>query len=88
VIALLLDLRGAEATEFVGSGQYAERAAGFTGIVEMQADGEHLLEVLERWLNMRHAVFEAPGTEAGCVALFSHGDGQILMPGYEPIRFR
>ena len=54
--------------------------------IEMQANGEHVLENVCRRLNVRHASLLRPRSIVGHIAAFLSGDGEILVPDHLPVR--
>jgi len=55
---------------------------GFVAIIEMQTNGQHLLQEFYRWLDMRDSIFRAPGSKTGYVDASEKSEGQILMPAH------
>lgn len=57
-------------------------------VIEVKANGEHLLQQLNRWLHMRHAFLHAPGSKSRELGLFFESQRQVLMPCDQPVGFR
>jgi len=68
------------------AGQHAQCAVQFVGVVEMDPDGEHLLEKFDRGLDVGHAVLDAPWAKAGDFDAGAKRQRQVLVPRNQPIR--
>jgi len=62
--AQLVDLRSGETTEAMRSIEHANRAIVFAAGIQTETDREHVLEHIDRWLNVRHTGFVRPGAIA------------------------
>jgi len=69
----------------VGSGDHAQRAVVLVRVVEVNANGKHLFEQRKRWLHSKLIVLGRPVRKARAIELFVNRDGQVLVPGDEPI---
>ena len=54
--------------------------------IEMNADRQHLLENLDRWLHVWHAGLVCPSAIARDIDAVLRGHGQVLMPDDFPVR--
>lgn len=81
-----LDLFLRQAAMAVRSGQHAKGAVGGIGMIQVQAQSEHLLEQGRGWLHVRNSLLHAPRTESWHLRLFSDREGEILVPRHQPIR--
>lgn len=86
--AKCLNLLGRKSAPAMRPGQDAQGAIRFVGVVEVKPHGEHLLEEIDRRLDMRNTMLRAPLPEAGKLGAGAKGQRQILMPRNEPVRFR
>jgi hypothetical protein len=76
------------ATETMRSGSDQERRIGHGNVVEVQAQGDHARQHLERWCDVKRSVLACPGPEAFNVHSLQDGDCPILMPTKSPIGAR
>ena len=72
----------------MGAGQHAQGPVSLVGVIEVNADGQHLLEHRDGWLDVGDVLFHAPRAESGDVCAGAERDGEILMSGDEPVRIR
>jgi len=86
--AQLLDTAGCEAAKAMRTRQDTQGSVGCIGVVEVQSDGEHLLEESGGWLNVGNAILRAPRTEASHLGPGTECQRQILVPRNQPIRIR
>ena len=84
-LGVIGDFLGGEFSEEVTFGDDFEGSVGGRGVVEMDADGGHLLEEFDRGLDVRGAVFEGPGGVVGEFFFFLDRDGEVLVPGDGPV---
>jgi len=70
------------------AGQDAQGTIGIIGGIEVESNGEHLLEKLDRRLDVRNAVLDAPRAETGNLGAGAERQRQILMPRNQPIGIR
>jgi hypothetical protein len=69
----------------VGAGGDEEGGVVLAGVVEVEAEGEHPLQNLERRDDVVDAGFVRPVGEAGSVDAGADGDGAVLMPAQRPV---
>ena len=60
----------------------------FSGIIEMDSQGDHLHEQFSWWLDVVDSCLFGPRAVAFDFVSFFDGDGSILMPGNGPIGLR
>lgn len=77
-----------EAAELVGAGEDSQGAVLRGGVVEVEAEGDHLHENGDGGLDVRNAVLDRPRSEAGDVPPLLDGEGEVLMPGDLPVGVR
>src|SRR5688500_12293426 len=83
-----LNTLGGKPAETVCFWDYAQLGIGLIGIIQVNANRQHLLEQLDWRLDVRNGVFRAPWAEARMLDSFTKGERQILVPGNEPIGVR
>lgn len=66
----------------------AETAPFLIRIVEVQADGDHLVQDGTWWLNVVNAVFPSPRPPSIHVESLVQRYGSILVPSHEPVPLR
>lgn len=82
------NIRFGYATEAVGSGSHQQRRIGNGNIVEVQTQGDHARQHLERWRDVKRSVLARPGPETFDVHPLYDSDCPILMPTKSPIGAR
>lgn len=66
---------------------HSKGAILFSAIVEVNSDGEHLLQNRDRRPNMNDTGLVRPGSPTLDVEFFANGNHTILVPSYLPVRF-
>src|SRR5690349_6234357 len=66
---------------------HSQRSACCTAVIDMQANGDHLLEEFHRGEDIVLPLFLRPPGQKWMFDLVLHGDAEILMKRYEPISF-
>src|SRR5439155_18700823 len=88
VLSYLLDSFCRKPTQPVTARQDSQCTVGLVALVEMQSGGEHLFEKVDGWLNVRNAVLDAPRSETRGISPGTKCQGEVLVPGHQPIGFR
>jgi hypothetical protein len=62
------------------AGQNPQSSVGFIGVIEVQPNGEHLLEEFDGRLDVKNTPFGAPRAKARNLGTGANGQHQILVP--------
>jgi len=76
---------GRDAAESMGAGEDAQGSVLGGAVIEMESEGEHLIEQRGGWLNVDDAFFDRPAGEARDFSSFLDADAEVLMPGDAPV---
>ena len=81
------DLGGRNSSQTMASGNDLQRSVGSRGRVEVDPEGDHMCEKVDRWLDVDDFVFGRPWAVPWNVVLIRDGDGEVLVPSDRPILF-
>ena len=82
------DFIRADATEAVTAGNHTKSAVVDTGVVKMQAQGDHALVKRRRSTGVGDAVLDRPRTITLDFDSHDQGDAEVLMPEHRPVLAR
>jgi len=81
-----LDFTLSESPTAMGHGKYLKGAVRGVRRIQMDSNGQHLLQDPGRRLNMGNSVFPAPGTESREFNVLADRNRDVLVPGDQPVR--